>query len=90
LGTIVTKWSCNYLFKDELINKIYLYTNDDNAGAYSLYERCGFILEGTLREHKSQNGVFVNRRLYGLLRSDWMKLTWRKDNVSMNFNRDDY
>lgn len=78
IGKIVSKWMYNYAFSTLHLNKIYLYTNDDNVAAYSIYEKCGFQLEGILRNHKWKNGKFQNRRFYGLLKSEWEFVEWKE------------
>jgi RimJ/RimL family protein N-acetyltransferase len=82
VGTKVSKWLFNYAFLKYNLNKIYLYTNDENTNAYKLYENCGFKLEGVLRKHKIKNGIFQNRRFYGLLRSEWQNLEWREKELN--------
>lgn len=79
IGKEVSQWMFNYAFSVLKLNKIYLYTNDDNISAYSIYEKSGFKLEGIIREHKWKNGHFQNRRFYGLLLSEWKHLEWKKD-----------
>lgn len=79
IGKRVSKWMYNYAFSVIGLHKIFLYTNDDNVKAYKIYENSGFMLEGVLREHKWKNGSFQNRRFYGLLRSEWEQLDWKKE-----------
>lgn len=79
IGQNVSKWMYNYAFSVLKLHKIFLYTNDKNVAAYKIYEKAGFILEGVLREQKFKNGVFQNRRFYGLLRSEWMHMDWKND-----------
>ncbi len=79
IGKKVSIWMYNYAFSVLNLNKIYLYTNDDNVVAYTIYEKAGFTLEGILRNHKWKNGDFQNRRFYGLLKSEWENLSWKKD-----------
>ncbi|WP_413511889.1 GNAT family N-acetyltransferase [Myroides odoratus] len=78
IGQYVSKWMYNYAFSILKLNKIYLYTNDDNVAAYSIYEKSGFQLEGILRNHKWKNDKFQNRRFYGLLKSEWEVLEWKE------------
>lgn len=77
IGKQVSFWMYNYAFSKLDLHKIYLYTNDDNVAAYSIYEKAGFELEGILKEHKWKNDKFQNRRFYGLLKSDWNNLPWK-------------
>jgi|SRR5690554_238438 len=78
IGKKVSIWMYNYAFSQLDLHKIYLYTNDDNISAYSIYEKVGFKLEGVLREHKWKNGKYQNRRFYGLLKSEWDKIKWKQ------------
>lgn len=79
IGKYVSRWMYNYAFSILKLNKIYLYTNDDNVAAYSIYEKSGFRLEGVLRNHKWKNAKFQNRRFYGLLKSEWEVLEWKEE-----------
>lgn len=78
IGKNVSRWMFNYAFSILNLNKIYLYTNDDNISAYKIYENAGFRLEGVLRDHKWKDGKFQNRRVYGLLKSEWELLDWKE------------
>ncbi|WP_312311713.1 GNAT family N-acetyltransferase [Empedobacter brevis] len=78
IGKQVSFWMYNYAFSILDLNKIFLYTNDDNIAAFSIYEKAGFQLEGVLRNHKWKNNKFQNRRFYGLLKSEWKNLEWKE------------
>lgn len=79
IGKKTSIWMYNYAFSVLQLNKIYLYTNDDNIAAYTIYEKAGFVLEGVLREHRWKNDKFQNRRFYGLLKSEWENMVWKKE-----------
>lgn len=71
-GTYSTALLCNYGFSELGLNKIYLYTNEDNLAARVVYERIGFQLEGHLRhEIITANGDFQDRLYYGILRNEF-------------------
>lgn len=78
IGKKVSIWMYNYAFSKLNLHKIYLYTNDDNISAYSIYEKAGFKLEGVLREHKWKKDKYKNRRVYGLLKEEWDKIEWKQ------------
>lgn len=40
----------------------------DNAAAIHLYERFGFVYEGTLRQHAFRNGEYIDSNIMGRLR----------------------
>lgn len=84
-GKKVSKWMYNYFFLKYDLNKIFLYTNDSNLRAFKIYEDCNFKLEGVLREHKFKNNQFQNRRLYGLLKEEWLKTDWKVNEINYSF-----
>lgn len=71
IGTQATKLLCKYGFETLELNKIYLETNEDNFAAQRVYEKCGFQLEGILRqEYKTIDGILKNRLYYGLIKGE--------------------
>ena len=72
IGTKATILLCKYGFEELGLNKIYLETNEDNLAARRVYEKCGFMLEGTLREeYKTAGGFLLSRMYYGLLKCEF-------------------
>lgn len=72
IGTQATRLLCDYGFSNMGLNKIFLITNEDNIAAQKVYEKCGFVKEGQLRnEYKTSEGIFMDRIYYGLLKSEW-------------------
>lgn len=70
-GTQATKLLCKYGFENLNLDKIYLETNEDNHAAKRVYEKCGFQLEGILRnEYKNQEGLLKSRLYYGILKGE--------------------
>ena len=47
------------------LNKVYLYTEEENKAAQNLFERCGFVQEGLLKHDLIYKGRKLNRLLYG-------------------------
>lgn len=62
---------CKYAFLNLELEKVYLYTFSENIPANKLYEKIGFKLEGTLRNHTFKNGLLRNRHFYGLLKNEF-------------------
>lgn len=54
-------------FEELGMHRVYLTVLADNEAAIKLYERCGFIFEGELRDHLFLNGRYVSWKLYGML-----------------------
>ena len=72
IGTKATMLLCKYGFEELVLNKIYLETNEDNSAARRVYEKCGFVLEGTHREeYRTPDGVMLSRMYYGLLKCEF-------------------
>ncbi len=81
LGSRCLKWLCNFGFGQLNLNKLYLYTLEDNWRARRFYERYGFVHEGTLRKHAYHLGDLVDRYVHGLLRSEWTNQEWATTKV---------
>ena len=60
-----------YAFEKAGINKIYLYTEEENKPAQKLFERLGFRKEGLIRDDLIYCGRVVNRYVYGLLKEEY-------------------
>lgn len=72
LGTKAVEMLCRFGFDELKLNKIYLETNENNYAAIRVYEKCGFLLEGTLREeYLSEEGQLLNRLYFGLLKKEF-------------------
>jgi RimJ/RimL family protein N-acetyltransferase len=61
----------DYGFRLRNVRRIWLSTSANNARAIRCYEACGFILEGTLRQHAYSNGEYVDTVHMGILREEW-------------------
>lgn len=46
--------------------RVYLYTETDNLAAVKLYEKVGFVREGTIKKDLFSRGRFVDRYIYGI------------------------
>lgn len=53
------------------LNRVYLNVLESNVKAISLYQRSGFLYEGTSREHLFIDNKFVNLQWYGILKKDF-------------------
>lgn len=65
-----SKLLIDYAFDALKLNKIYLYTEQDNIQAQKLFEKLGFKKEGLLEQDLIYNGRKVNRYMYGILKED--------------------
>ena len=60
-----------YAFDTMNLNRVHLRVYADNARAIACYERLGFSLEGTLRQHGYHAGRYVDVLCMGILRGEW-------------------
>lgn len=64
IGSYLLECTLKYA-KDELnLRKITLYVSEGNEGAVKLYEKFGFIHEGTLSDHSWHRGKYLDRYIY--------------------------
>lgn len=61
-----TKMLLSYAFSELKLNKVYLYTEEQNIAAQRAFESAGFEKEGLLKEDLIYCGRKVNRFAYGI------------------------
>lgn len=59
-----------YAFEEMRINRIEAFTAVDNEPSKNLLLKCGFNLEGCLREHRLHRGKFVDVDIFSFLAGD--------------------
>jgi len=64
-----------YLFELKPIPRLQLSTHADNIAARRVAEKCGYKLEGTLRQMFFTRGAYVDYALYSLLRGECLPLS---------------
>jgi len=72
-GTDAMNVLVNFIFSEMNLNKIVLYVFGFNERAIKSYKKCGFQVEGSLREQVFRDGQFHDELVMGLLRSEWRK-----------------
>ena len=68
-GQAATRLLIQHAFDDLNLHRVYLFVLADNARAIRAYEKCGFQIEGQLRQHVFKHGTFVDMILMGLCRA---------------------
>lgn len=71
IGTQATKLLCQYGFEELDLHKIYLLTNENNTAAIRVYQKCGFVLEGRLRDEYWVEDRYMDRLYFGLLKTEF-------------------
>lgn len=72
-GTKIMDQLLDWGFNDLNLNKLYLHVFANNPRAIGLYEKMGFVKEGTLREMLYRNGEYVDVYSYGLLQREYLE-----------------
>ena len=75
IGTRAKQQICQFGFEQLGLNKIYFITNEDNYASIRVNEKCGFKLEGRLRQEYIKDETRKDRLYYGLLKEEWEKRT---------------
>jgi ribosomal-protein-alanine N-acetyltransferase len=70
IGSEVCKLTIRYALQQLNIRKILLAVYANNAGAIKVYEKIGFVKEGTLRQHIWSNGEYIDKHYMGLFASE--------------------
>ena len=70
-GTEAMRLVLDYAFGELKLNRVELATDEDNVRAIRSYEKCGFVREGLLREHRQIDGSPSDSVAMAILRSDW-------------------
>lgn len=71
LGSEAIALMCQYGFSQLGLHKIWTSLFAGNEASRRLTERCGFTLEGRIRDSKRKDGRWQDELRYGLLREDW-------------------
>lgn len=71
LGSEALRLALRYAFDDLELHKVYLRVLEYNHRARRAYEKCGFVVEGYLREEMQVNGAWHTLLYMGILRPDF-------------------
>lgn len=70
-GTDAVKTLLSFAFNELNLNRIELSVYDFNPRAIRCYEKCGFVIEGRLRESIFRNGRYHDEIKMAILREEW-------------------
>jgi RimJ/RimL family protein N-acetyltransferase len=70
-GTDAVKLALEYGFDDLELNRVDLTTDAANVRGRRCYEKCGFVEEGTLRQHRFVEGRFGDTIVMSVLLEEW-------------------
>jgi RimJ/RimL family protein N-acetyltransferase len=78
-GTDAVLLVLRYAFEEMRLNRVELTCDEENARAIRCYEKCGFVREGLLRQHRLVDGRFGNTLVMSALREEWKKGNGREE-----------
>lgn len=70
-GTAAVNQVLQHAFQDLGLHRVYLFVLEDNKPAIRTYEKCGFAVEGRLRQHAFKGGAFKDVVVMGICSNDW-------------------
>lgn len=71
-GTDALKTLISFIFMEMNVNKVKLTCYSFNDRAIKSYKKCGFIIEGVLRQEIYKGGIYHDKIIMGILRKDFL------------------
>lgn len=71
VGGFALRGMLRHAFSDLGLNRVELTVLESNARARALYEKAGFVLEGTLRAAAWKDGHYEDMHIMSVLRDEW-------------------
>lgn len=71
IGTFAVNEMLNHAFNNLNLQRVELTVLETNKRAQHLYEKCGFVKEGTMRKCIYKNGGFANMHIYSVLKDEY-------------------
>lgn len=69
-GTEAIKCLVNYAFSELRLHTIYARISEHNIASKKLFEKCGFTLEGLLKDRLYKNGKYISIMSYSVVNSE--------------------
>ncbi len=70
-GTAAIRRIVQYGFEEFDLRRIFATPDEDNVRVLRCFEKCGFVREGVLRQHRLRYGQPVNMVMMAVLRDDY-------------------
>lgn len=72
-GTEAMKLLLDFIYEQTNLNKVQLEVFSFNQRAICSYKKCGFVVEGRIRQRIFRNGEYHDKVIMGLLREEYTK-----------------
>ncbi len=70
-GSDAIRTLLRFAFEEMNLHRVYLRVYEDNARGIRAYEKCGFCIEGRLREANYRKGRYHDELIMGVLRGEF-------------------
>ena len=70
-GSIATQLTIDYAFEILKLNRVYLSVLSENVAAIKAYKKCGFELEGIMKQDYLRDKNFIDVAIMGITKSNW-------------------
>lgn len=70
-GTQAIRLLLQHVFDELHLRRVYLTPDEDNERAIHCFQKCGFVREGVLREHRLRYGQPINMVMMGILSKEF-------------------
>jgi diamine N-acetyltransferase len=74
-GSEAVSLLCRHAFETLNLHRVYLHVYEFNRRAIRAYEKCGFVLEGRLRQARYSEGKYHDVLILSILRPEWEQRT---------------
>ena len=72
--TKAVKAVLRYGFEEMRINRIEAFSVKENVASRAVLKKCGFVLEGELREHRRHHGIYKDIGVFSIVNRDYREI----------------
>ncbi len=73
IATDAVKATTAYAFDELGLERVFAVANTRNRGSARVLEKCGYLLEGTMRRTAIKEGVVLDQFMYAALKTEWRR-----------------
>ena len=73
LATDAVKAATAYAFDELGLERVFAVANTRNRASARVLEKCGYLLEGTMRRTAIKEGIVLDQFMYAALKTEWRR-----------------
>jgi len=73
-GSLAVFKMLEHAFFNLNLHKVWIITLEKNIRAIRSYKKCGFVDDGTLRQHVYKNGKYENMKIMSIIKEEFIKI----------------